>query len=604
VKIKVPYLIHLIAVAFILSEYAYSQVSADFSASDTIGCNPLTVHFENKGSSGPQYTFEWYFGGNGPYTDEDPDFTFNNGGVYEVLLIVTNTSTSETDDTTKYITVIQTPSANLTIDQSNACVNGNVEFVTGYASKDSAFWDFGDGTYDDEADIRYIYHAYSAHGIYNVRFITYYQMCSDTSNYVVTVDGPIADFSLNTYEACKGDTITFTIKDTNDVQSFFWDVGENSIILYNDSATHRYSTMGQIIPELHVTGVSGTCIIDDTIDIHVIQADFTYSEDKLCDQELVFFQNASTGYDAVFWDFDNGHTSINPTPTQRFSAGNYDVSLIISDALGCGDTIIKTITINDPPAIHMSEYAAVCPGASVQIQASGGHIIHWEPAEEFDDPSSYTPTVSPESDTTYFATITDTVTNCSNTDSIRVIIQPGLVPGKITVSPTDTSIVIGDTVAIVAYDSEHRDYVFYNWSPAEGILTCSDCPNPVVRPLHTTTYTLVVSDTNECFITETFDVAIEVMEEYRIGVPDAFTPNGDNINDIIKVNGWGIKDLLEFRIFNRWGTEVFYTDDIAQGWDGYYKGKLQNIDSYAYIIKAEMWDDNVIVKKGTFSLLR
>jgi gliding motility-associated-like protein len=95
-----------------------------------------------------------------------------------------------------------------------------------------------------------------------------------------------------------------------------------------------------------------------------------------------------------------------------------------------------------------------------------------------------------------------------------------------------------------------------------------------------------------------------VTEEYILGVPDAFTPNGDQVNDIIKVDGWGIKKLLEFRIFNRWGNEVFYTDDINTGWDGYLDGKLQSQGTYMYIIKAEMWDDNITTLQGSFSLLR
>jgi len=407
------------------------------------------------------------------------------------------------------------------------------------------------------------------------------------------------------YEACRETPITFTLGDTTDVQSFFWSVGESNITLLGNPASHSYDTMGYpIVPELHVTGVSGTCVIDDTIRIYEVVADFTYSTDKLCNGQQVFFENASTGDDAVFWDFDNGNTSVNDTSTQTFTPGMFDVSLRISSLAGCQDSIVRTLTINEPPDIQLLEYAAVCPGESLQIEASGGDIISWSPPEDFDDPTSYTPTVSPTDTSVYTATVTDTTTRCSNSDSITIVIQGGLISGKISVFPTDSSIIIGDTVAIFAYDSLNRDIISYNWTPTEGILTCSDCPNPVVRPLQTTTYTLVVSDTNRCYITETFDVYIDVTEEYRIGVPEAFTPNGDGINDVIYVNGWGIQNLIEFRIYNRRGNEVFYSDDISQGWNGYYKGKLQSIDSYAYVIKAEMWNDQVVVKNGTFSLLR
>lgn len=602
---KLIYLIHFLAFILLLPSLSYCQI-ADFSVDDTLGCSQFTVQFTNEGSTGGGFTYEWDFGGDGTSTDENPLHTFNNGGIYPVRLVVTNTSTSETDEITKNITVIQTPTATLTIDKSNACVNGNVEFRTGGASKDSAFLDFDDGSYSKESDTRYIYHAYTAHGTYNVQFITYYKMCSDTSFPApIVVDGPIADFTMSDYEACKGSPITFTISSaTTDVDTYFWDVGEGNIILTGSPAIHSYDTMGYIIPELHVDGAAGSCIIDDTIHIFIVRADFTYPEEQLCDQDLVFFQNTSTGDDDLSWNFGNGNTSIVENPTQTFSSGSYNVSLKIFSDDGCTDSTIKIITINDPPFLQMSEYAAVCPGGSVQIQASGGHVILWNPPDDFDDPTSYTPTISPLDTSTYIATITDTVTHCINSDSITIVIQGGLIAGEISVFPTDSNIIIGDTVAIYAYDSLNRNIIAYSWTPEDGIITCSDCPNPVVRPLQTTTYTLVVSDTNMCYVTETFDVYIEVREEYRIGLPDAFTPNGDGINDIIKVDGWGIKDLIEIRIYNRWGNEVFYSDDINSGWDGYYKGKLQSIDSYAYVIKAEMWDENITVKQGSFSLLR
>jgi gliding motility-associated-like protein len=99
-------------------------------------------------------------------------------------------------------------------------------------------------------------------------------------------------------------------------------------------------------------------------------------------------------------------------------------------------------------------------------------------------------------------------------------------------------------------------------------------------------------------------VNIEVKESYTIGIPKAFTPNGDSHNDVIFVNGRGIKQLLEFSVYNRWGKKVFSTNNIDEGWDGMFDGKEQNVDTYTYYIKAEMWNDSIMEERGTFSLLR
>jgi gliding motility-associated-like protein len=99
-------------------------------------------------------------------------------------------------------------------------------------------------------------------------------------------------------------------------------------------------------------------------------------------------------------------------------------------------------------------------------------------------------------------------------------------------------------------------------------------------------------------------ITVFVDEKYSLDVPSAFTPNGDGNNDVIYVKGWGIKKLLEFTIYNRWGERVFTTDDINQGWDGTFKGKPQNIDTYVYYAKGLLYSGKEISKKGTINLFR
>jgi gliding motility-associated-like protein len=130
-----------------------------------------------------------------------------------------------------------------------------------------------------------------------------------------------------------------------------------------------------------------------------------------------------------------------------------------------------------------------------------------------------------------------------------------------------------------------------------------NCTSPVIRPLVNTYYTLEVADTNHCFIEEYY-LNVQVDEKYALDLPSAFKPEGEPENAVVYVKGWGIMRLVEFRIYNRYGNEVFFTDDLNRGWDGTYKGKLQNIDSYAYTVTAEMWNGQLMTKKGTITLLR
>jgi gliding motility-associated-like protein len=87
-------------------------------------------------------------------------------------------------------------------------------------------------------------------------------------------------------------------------------------------------------------------------------------------------------------------------------------------------------------------------------------------------------------------------------------------------------------------------------------------------------------------------------------VPSAFTPNGDGVNDRIYPDGWGLKKLLYFKIFNRWGQLIYSSNDLKEGWDGTFQGVLQNVETYVYQVSALSYTDETLSKTGSFKLLR
>ncbi|WP_462248838.1 T9SS type B sorting domain-containing protein [Ekhidna sp.] len=87
-------------------------------------------------------------------------------------------------------------------------------------------------------------------------------------------------------------------------------------------------------------------------------------------------------------------------------------------------------------------------------------------------------------------------------------------------------------------------------------------------------------------------------------MPQSFSPNGDGMNDVVYVKGWYLQELVEFKIFNRWGEEIFSTKNIDEGWDGTFNGRLQKTDIYVYKIKALGVDGNVVQKEGYLNLIK
>ncbi|MCB0762527.1 MAG: gliding motility-associated C-terminal domain-containing protein, partial [Flavobacteriales bacterium] len=203
-------------------------------------------------------------------------------------------------------------------------------------------------------------------------------------------------------------------------------------------------------------------------------------------------------------------------------------------------------------------------------------------------------TATPLQSVVYEVLGTDT-NGCENTAFADVFVfQP---PPEII---WDTTIVIGEIVNLDAFAGEGYDYI---WDP-DMWLSCDTCAQVTSIPLEDIEYTVTVTDSLGCFSVVSY-YTIEVLPVSSIDVPDAFTPNGDGVNDIIYVDGWGIKELLEFKIYNRWGELVFETSNLEEGWDGYYKEELQNVETYAYVVVAMTYiDPDPVTKKGYINLLR
>ena len=89
----------------------------------------------------------------------------------------------------------------------------------------------------------------------------------------------------------------------------------------------------------------------------------------------------------------------------------------------------------------------------------------------------------------------------------------------------------------------------------------------------------------------------------KLGIPTAFSPNGDGPNDVLYIYGSGFREV-DFRIYNRYGEQVFHTSDPLIGWDGTFNGAKQGVDVYTWTIRVVFEDGDVVEKAGNVSLLR
>jgi gliding motility-associated-like protein len=188
---------------------------------------------------------------------------------------------------------------------------------------------------------------------------------------------------------------------------------------------------------------------------------------------------------------------------------------------------------------------------------------------------------------------------CPNTIPI-LILEPN--PIIVDVVPDTVVLPLGESQQVLV-NYLNATNPMYNWTASEG-LSCIDCPNPVVSAYKTTDYAITVSminGTSTCYGTATLHV--DVLPHKPVFIPNTFSPNGDGNNDLFQVYGEDIKSV-GLKIFNRWGELIYETTNMLTGWDGTYKGQLQQPQVYTYIAEIIFLDDTKQTRKGSMTILR
>ena len=238
-------------------------------------------------------------------------------------------------------------------------------------------------------------------------------------------------------------------------------------------------------------------------------------------------------------------------------------SVAIANVCGIG-TDEMTVEVRVPEA-YASEDGGVCRGQSFEVSAAGNDpnsTFQWQPAELVVSAGSGTTAVFPNFTQTFTVFVTDSE-GCTASDEVTVYVtQPPFIeagPDR-EVSWLDEVRLLGSTAGTGAY-----------WTPAENV-DCDTCLTPVLTVLEPGWYVLTASDSTGCSGQDSTYVDVF----YPVYVPNSFTPDGDGINDVFKVEG---EDLRGFwmKVFNRWGEVIFESADPEEPW----LGNVDGGDHYA-----------------------
>ncbi|MEZ5023214.1 MAG: gliding motility-associated C-terminal domain-containing protein [Chitinophagales bacterium] len=184
--------------------------------------------------------------------------------------------------------------------------------------------------------------------------------------------------------------------------------------------------------------------------------------------------------------------------------------------------------------------------------------------------------------------------NLCSTDTSFAIDQENSADFEVT--PDYSSIIYGDSVEFFVSPANGN----ITWL-SNNFLSCDTCSNVISTPEYSIYYIIQKDDGSGCLAYDT--VYIEVKDP-EVFIPTAFSPNGDNDNDILYIIDKNIDELIYFRIWNRWGELLFETDDINEGWDGFYKGDEQELDTYVFDAKVIMYTGKTVQVHGQVLLVR
>lgn len=509
------------------------------------------------------------------------------------------------------------------------CIPGSVQFTNSSTGGDTYLWDFGDGTTSTELAPS---HAYTSSGTFNVSMLLSDSYdCTESDSATIQVIGvdPTETVIEPVQPICPGTGIQLQVIGGT---SWVWSpsAGLNADTLSDPVATPiADSTVYQVIS-------SGLCGID-TATVLITWLDLVGSagmDTSVCLGSGIAL--AASGGGSYLWS--PAATLSDPAIPDPVASPSTDTqyAVTITTPQGCSLVDSVWITVSTDPPLPALADTSICPGGSVQLLAGDAAWYAWHAAAGITDLTAQGADVAPLVSTTY---VVDLGNACGSlTDSAFVgiasveasawpdtlvcagapvtlhasggvsfawspigsqadslVLDPA-VAGTYSVAVTnalgctasaqvqvelhpvatvtagyETSVDFGNSTMLHAFGIGT-----FLWSP-DSSLSCDTCAFPVATPLTTTTYTVELTDVNGCKAID----QVTIFFRGTLFVPNTFTPNSDGVNDHFRALTSEMSEL-RLLVFNRWGEQIFGTDQLDGAWDGTYKGRESPIDTYVW----------------------
>ncbi len=580
-----------------------------------------------------KFKYKWDFGdasntlASNTDTVANPKHRYNQTGDYKVALEVTSNAGCKSSDTLQFTVNGSIPNATFKImNDTGLCSNREVAFVNksvvdiGSIGKLIIFWDYEGNMLDTTVDENPVFDKLYKHLYKNFSFPNKMNFtikafaysggaCSDDTLTSITLVAPPTGTTIfsNKDYVCLYDTLSFSAAMQGGVPPYFYEWKTD-----NAAAVFTNEIVKGVIPGNVKIAMTATdakkCTYDydnlKGIEVKDIPKAVLKAKDTvICNNDPITLMGDGK---YLFTWFLNG-AALATSKIDTFSTllnGVYKLKVndgvcnsLLSDSIFIKKLIVPTYTLSYNPSI--------CINTPLQLNSNAAEAKNIYFNWDFGDTKTFAKAQAVKH--TYTAAgsyrIKLAITNdyCPkyeqflNGDSVKVVLP---------VSPTTfTLFVLTDVDSVLNPLKKDPGYTQYEWFP-NTYLNNGFIEHPVFNGNKSITYTLTRTDVSTfCKVDDIY--IMDVSKEVVISIPKAFTPNGDNLNDILKIEyGAGLKTFNFLKIFNRWGNIVFQTTNVSEGWNGLTNGVPQEMDAYTYFISYTTYKDEPVSKTGSFILIR
>ncbi len=362
-----------------------SGVHAAFTNNAASGCSaPQTINFQNQSTGTGPLTYQWTFGDGGSSFVQNPSYTYNSAGTYNVQLIIINSNGCRDTAFHTAAVTIGAVQADFTI-PTVICGGSAFTFInTSAPAPVSSFWTFGDASSSTALNPVKIY---SSPGNYIVKLVSDFGGCTDTKTKMITVLAkPVAAFSATPVTSCSIPATVNFINTSTGAVSYEWSFGDGTSSAL-PSPQHIYTAENNYTVTLIVTNANGctdTLVKTNYIKIELPHAIINNLPRQGCAPLSWTFTSTVTTADPVVsyqWFFGDGTTSSQTSPSHTFPAGIYDIMLVVTTASGCTDTARMPAGIKSsvkPHANFGADPLDVCAFIPINFtDSSTGAITTW-----------------------------------------------------------------------------------------------------------------------------------------------------------------------------------------------------------------------------------